>query len=117
MPVVYERLISLDAADHHARIVNCECLAIRRYHTMNMADDLAIFLEIKVPRVRIDLLGVGRVPGTTRALLHVLAVAVLRTERHLLAVRARHLLFQRVDTVGLGVNTAPGLQLLARAER
>src|SRR5215831_15693628 len=88
LPVVYERLITLDAADHHARIVNCECLAVRRYHTMNVADDLAIFLEIKVPRVRIDLLGVGRVQATTHALFHVLALAVLHAARHLLAVRA-----------------------------
>jgi hypothetical protein len=77
---------------------------------MDMANDLAILLEIKVPGICVDLLAEGRLRGVARGLLYLFTVAVLRPVRLLLAIRACQLLVERVQAIGFGVDTGAGGQ-------
>src|SRR5215469_5908865 len=80
---------------------------------MDVVNSLAIFLEIKIPGVCIDLLCGRRVVGSTRRLLGLFALAELRPARRLLAICACEFLLHRVQTVCFGVDAAPGSQLCA----
>jgi hypothetical protein len=71
-----KRLIALGTAELNPRIVYSQCLAVGGYNTMDVANDFAIFLEIKVPCVRIQLFRMRRIRSPRRGLLFVLAVAV-----------------------------------------
>jgi hypothetical protein len=114
--VEHKRLVALGATQLHTRVVYRQRFAVGRYDTMDVANDLAIRLEIKVPSVRIDLLRERRIRRPGRGLLLLLAVAVLHPVRCLLAICARQLLVERVQPVGFGIDTGPGRQLCARAE-
>src|SRR5580658_3371035 len=52
--VEHKRLVALGAAQLHTRVVYRQRFAVGRYDTMDVANDLAVFLEIKGPSVRID---------------------------------------------------------------
>src|SRR6202043_3063648 len=100
----------------HTRVVHRRSFAVGRYDTMDVANDLAILLKIKVPSVCIDLLrerGI-RARGRGRGLLYLLAVAVLDPVRLLLAICACQLLVERVQPVGFSVDTRSGGQGYAR---
>jgi hypothetical protein len=84
--------------------------AVSRDNAMDMANDLAILLEIKVPSICVDLLAEGRIRGAGRALFFLFTVAVLRPARRLLAIRTRQLLVKRVQAIGFGVDTGAGGQ-------
>jgi len=88
-----------------------ERFAVRRYDTMDVANDLAILLEIKVPSVCVDLLAERRIRGSRRCLLFLFTVAVLHPVRPLLAICACQLLVEHVQAVGFGLDTGAGAQL------
>src|ERR1700691_4178746 len=96
LPVEHKRLVALGAAQLHTRVVYRQRFAVGRYDTMDVANDLAVFLEIKGPSVRIDFLRERRIRSPCRGLLLLLAVAVLHPVRHLLAICACQLLVERV---------------------
>src|ERR1700694_5517917 len=103
--VEHKRLVARGATEQHTRVVYRQRFAVGRYDTMDVANDLAILLEIKVPSVCIDLLRERRIRGPGRGLLLLLAVAVLHPVRHLLAICACQLLVERVQPVGFGIDT------------
>src|SRR5256886_11289989 len=100
LPVEHQRLVALGAAQLRTRVVYGQRLAVGRYDTVNVANNLAGLLENKVPGVCIDLLRDRRVRGSSRGLLFLLAVAVLCVVGLLLAVCACQLLIQGVQPVG-----------------
>src|SRR5882672_4203111 len=114
--VEHERLVASGAAAQRTRVVYRQRFSVGRYDTMDVANDLAILLEIKVPSVCIDLLPERRIRGPARGLLFLLAVAVMHPVRHLLAICACQLLVERVQPVGFGIDTGPGREHCARAE-
>src|SRR5579863_2683254 len=110
-----ESLFSGAATQLCPGVMHRKRLAIGRYHTMNASNGLAVLLQLKIPRVRVDLLRECAIHGSG-VLLHFLTIAVLHAVRPFLAVGTGQFLLERVHSFGLGIDTSARGQLVTVAE-